>query len=134
MPRVYSSHDMLGIVAELNARRIPMIMGKMSQRAGGTLALSQGEIGWLQLARQLHHRYRLGDYRHDPNEAARIRDLCQWLVDSHRRFNHQETGVAIPWNADALESKTETGRPKRGDYAQLIDKVHTGELDGAVSE
>lgn len=128
--RVNSSYDMLGLVAELNARRIPMIMGKMAQKAGGRLNLSKRELEWLQIARMLHHRYTIGDRRHDPNEAAKLHDLCQWLVDQHRLMQGRDAGEPITWDAGALEARNETTTPAKGDYAKMIDRVHAGEFDG----
>ena len=59
--RVNSSGDMLGLIAELNSRRIAMITGKMAKRQGGQLQLPKKTLNLLQTARRLHHRYSAGE-------------------------------------------------------------------------
>ena len=125
--RVNSSGDMLGLVAELNTRRIAMISGKMAKRAGGRLDLARQTLELLGTARRLHHRYMHGDYRHEIAEAERLRDLCQWLVAQHNILEGRpEETTKIAWNAAALSQKT----PLPADsYKQLVVAIHDGTVD-----
>ena len=84
MARVPSSHDMLGIVAELNARRIAMVMGRRQRRQGGLLLLTDAQSKLLLTARKLHQRYLQDHYQHDETELSAIRDLAYWLLEEHR--------------------------------------------------
>jgi hypothetical protein len=125
--RVNSSGDMLGLVAELNTRRIAMITGKMAKRAGGRLDLPKRTIDLLSTARRLHHRYMQGDYRHDVAETDRLRDLCQWLVSQHKQLEGRpEDGSPIAWNAPALSQKDPL--PPES-YRQLVGAIHDGQID-----
>lgn len=126
----YSSGDMLGLIAELNTRRIAMVTGKMAKQGGGKFSAPQRVLDLLTTARRLHHRFMSGDYRHEPAEQDKIRDLCQWLVEQHDRLqgNAPEGGPRIiPWDAPALHGKQP--QPK-GTYQSLIGAVLSGEIDG----
>ena len=129
--RVNSSGDMLGLIAELNSRRIAMITGKMAKRQGGQLQLPKKTLNLLQTARRLHHRYSAGDYRHDVAEQDKIRDLCQWLVQQHDILEGRvETAKMIPWDAPGLQSKEP---PADGTYVQLMMAIHGGEIDDSLN-
>lgn len=132
MSRVYSSGDMLGLVAELNCRRIAMVTGKMAQRQGGKLTFHKRVLDLMGTARRLHHRYSQGDYRHDQTEQDKIRDLCQWLVQQHAELQGQKADEkVIPWDGPALQAKQP---PPADTYSQMILAVHSGQLDGDLTD
>lgn len=133
MSRVYSSGDMLGLIAELNSRRIAMVTGKMAKRAGGRLDLHKRTLELLATARRMHHRYMAGDYRHEPTEQDKIRDLCQWLVQQHDQLQGggADEPKIIPWDAPALQAKEP---PPPHTYEQLIDAIFSGVIDGDVQQ
>jgi len=124
---VVSSTDMLALVAELNTRRISMILGREARRNGGELRLSPRNIALLTIARRLHHRFHNGDYRHHPDEAGKLRDLCDWLVARHR-VNEGATpnGGNLQWDATKLTAKEP---PAAGTYPGLILAIRRGQFD-----
>jgi len=126
--RLESSGDMLGLVAELNCRRIAMITGKMAKRQGGKLDLHKRILQLLTTARRIHHRYTAGDYRHEQAEADELRDLCQWLVQQHNALEGRADSEAahLEWNNAALSVKEPLAR---GVYEQLILSIHEGDID-----
>jgi len=130
--RVKSSHDMLGIVAELNFRRIPKVLGRTSKLAGGHLQLTPQQLGWLHTARALHHRYSLGDLRHEPSEADAIRDLCAWLVSEHRRHQGTDDNRPIDWDHAGLVATANTN-PQPKAYGEIVGKIRGGDFDGVPS-
>jgi len=125
----YSSPDMLGLIAELNARRVALVLGRYARRSGGQLDLAPKTLDMLMVARRLHHRYRNGDYRHSPNELGKIKDLCGWLVQRHRDLsaNPPDTPVGQWWDAKKMTSKTP---PAAGTYPGIIQAIAEGLLDG----
>lgn len=128
--QLISSGDMLALVAELNGRRIAMICGKMAKQRGGRLDLPLRTLDLLTTARRMHYRYEKGDYRHDPGEADKLRDLCQWLVAQHRILSGQpvpEGGdTPIPWDGTQLTAKTP---PPALTYQGLSVAIHDGDID-----
>jgi len=131
--RVFSSGDMLGLIAELNSRRIAMVTGKMAKQSGGRLDLHKRTLELLATARRMHHRYMAGDYRHDQTEQDKIRDLCQWLVQQHDQLQGTagDEPKILPWDAPALQAKA---APPKGTYQQLIDAIFSGVIDGDVQQ
>src|SRR5512139_1498367 len=83
---------MLAMVAELNERRIALVMGKRQRRQGGLLLLTDRQSKMLLTARRLHHRYLHGHYYHDETELSSIRDLTYWLLEEHA----QNEGIKNP--------------------------------------
>lgn len=125
---VFSSADMLAVVAELNVRRITMVLGRELRKTGGRLDLSPSTILWLQNARRLHHRYTAGDYRHEPDEAGRVRDLCHWLVSRHRAANGNTNDAGgMEWDATRMAA---TEPPGGGTYLGIVLAIRSGQLDG----
>lgn len=128
MAMVISSSDMLALVAELNVRRITMVLGRELRKTGGRLDLSPVTVGWLQTARRLHHRYDRGDYRHEQDEAGRLRDLCCWLIARHRAANGAGNDPgSLEWDATRL---TATVPPGAGTYRGIVAAIRAGQLDG----
>ena len=125
--RVNSSGDMLGLVAELNCRRIAMITGKMAAKAGGRLQLPKRTMHLLATARRLHHRFARGDYHHEQSEQDQLRDLCQWLGQQHNLLSGRgEETSRIAWDAQALQTKTELPATA---YADIMAALGEGTID-----
>lgn len=128
MAMVISSSDMLALVAELNVRRITMVLGRELRKTAGRLDISPAAVQWLQTARRLHHRYDRGDYRHEPDEAGRVRDLCCWLIARHRANNGATNDPGrMEWDEQRL---TATTPPGAGTYRGIVAAIRAGNLDG----
>jgi len=96
MPMLNSSADMLGLIAELNMRRISKVCGERARRLGGMMKLTPENIENLKLARSMHKRFVAGDFRHSEKEQGQIKSLCDWLVREHAlNHNHPEKTVAM---------------------------------------
>lgn len=132
MPMVHSSDDMLAFVAELNVRRIKMVLAKRYRRKHGQplLVMPNGSVpididervtGWLAVARKLHNRYLRDQYLHDDNEISAVRDLAYWLLEEHR-LNEQLT-TPTQWRFDATNMQCQTP-PPHGRYAEYVQKVY----------
>lgn len=123
---VYSSADMLGLIAEVFTRRAAMVCGKVAKTQGLTLkqfldtAPKRAQEG-LKLVGQLHHRYLKGHYQHDEKELLRIESYCNWLVEiAHESVG--QVGRPIQFQVAAMSSK-EPCKPKT--YIECIAKVHS---------
>lgn len=123
---VYSSPDMLALIAEVFTRRAAMVCGKVAKTQGLTLkqfldtAPERAKEG-LKLVGKLHHRYLKGDYRHEEKELLRIESYCNWLVEiAHESVG--QVGRPIMFQSSAM-SQTERCRPKM--YIECIAKVHS---------
>jgi hypothetical protein len=116
-----SSPDMLGLLAELNVRRIPMVFGT-EQRKKREIVLGERELALLKLARRLHHRFRAGDYRHTDQEEGRILELCEILV---RRYNQLHNLTDRPWQIDRSRLTSKKDTPE-GTYEKCISGVMSG--------
>lgn len=115
MPRLLnSSHDMLGLVGELNARRIPRVYGTAHQRSGH-IRLSDNEVELLKTARRLHARYSRGDYRHSEYEVGQLAELMNILINRHAD-NHGGIVRPIDFNIDDMESPA---RLPKGSYEEV---------------
>ena len=123
---VYSSPDLLALVAEVFTRRASMVCGKAAKAQRLTLkqfldtAPKYAQTG-LKLVGMLHNRYMTGDYRHDEKEILRLEVYCNWLVEiAHEAVG--QTGRPIMFNAANFESKQ---RCKPKTYLECIAKVHS---------
>lgn len=121
-----ASNDFLGLIAELNCRRIAMVTGARFKRKG-TLDVPTVAMKHLLTARKLHARYAKGDNRVSQAEIGEIKDLCQWLVDTHAECHGQDSPKQIEWN-DAQMTCIQGVPPTR--YIELCAAVQTGALDG----
>lgn len=80
---VPSSDDMLAFVAELNGRRIDMVLNSRKQRLGGLDLFNERQVDLLATARKLHLRYSLGNYQHSETEVVAVNELGHWLLEEH---------------------------------------------------
>lgn len=88
MRMVKSSPDMMGIIGELNYRRLPRVAGKRAKLRGGQLKLSADQLSALQTVRRLHHRFASGDFRHDTDsEEGQVLHVMNMLVQWHAEDN-----------------------------------------------
>ena len=93
-----SSHDMLGMVAEIYNRRTPMVVHKIKKALGGApVTMPDGAKQGLIVARRLHQRYERGDYRHTEDEVGKIEYLGMWLIDVAQRMSGHPVR---PWHID----------------------------------
>jgi hypothetical protein len=68
-------------VCFLNGVKMPQVLGKAQLR--GKILRPQ-DLRKLMFARQLHHRYLSGDYRHDEDvEVDMLREACQYVQALH---------------------------------------------------
>lgn len=116
-----SSPDMLGLVAELNVRRIPMIYGTAAKR-NPEINLSEWELVRLKLARRLHHRFTAGDFRHTDQEQGQILELCGTLVEKYNELHNLENR---PWQIDTAKLQSKTTTPE-GTYERCVQGVMSG--------
>ena len=82
----YSSNEMLGVVAEINCRRIAKVYGKAARLAienGDQFNAGPKETALLINARRLHNRYEKGEYTHTEIELGQIVELMNILVQRH---------------------------------------------------
>ena len=82
----YSSNEMLGVVAEINCRRIAKVYGKavrLSAEQGEEFTAGPKETALLMNARTLHNRYEKGEYHHTEIELGQIVELMNILVQRH---------------------------------------------------
>ena len=120
MARVPSSQDMLGMVAELNVRRIAMVMNQRYKRLGGMLVLTEKQSNLLLTARKLHHRYLQDHYQHDESEQCAIRDLAYWLIEEHKL----NVGIKEPTSFEYdMRKQVAKEPPARGTYRVLLERV-----------
>jgi hypothetical protein len=118
---------MLGLIAELNYRRIARITGQMAKQGGGRLNLPKRVLEQLTTARRLHHRYVRGDYRHDDTEQGRIRDLCLWLLEQHRAMQGRPAdATGFEWDGTKLHGRRPT---PPGTSPQVVRAITDGALD-----
>jgi hypothetical protein len=99
----YSSPDMLGLIAELNGRRIPMVLGKRVQRQGGVMGLTPNQEKKLVAVREIHNRFMQGKYRHTEREEGIVKWCCDFLVEQHATNNNQPSNAGkFSWDAQKL--------------------------------
>lgn len=129
---VNSSRDMIRLVADLNARRIPRLVRLLEQRAGGPPRFTRRQRDRLRLARQLHHRYfqtdppddaMIADRRHDPSEAEQLKRLAEWVVSTHRRLTGSSDERPINWPSRRLAARAPTERPAPAEYFATFRRV-----------
>jgi hypothetical protein len=115
-----SSDDMLALVAELNLRRMGMVLGRRQKRLGGMHLISETQWRWLLIARGLHHRFIGGHYLHTAEEASALNDLMLWLLEEHKQNEGlKEIGQFDFQNGRRLQT---TVAPER-DYEWHCEKV-----------
>ena len=93
MLRYPSSDDFMAFVAEINIRRMSMVLNKRKLRLGGLTAYSQKHITMIAISRRLHQRYLLGDYTHNDEEWKSMNELGFWLLEEHQLNEHSLTPV-----------------------------------------
>lgn len=98
---LYSSLDMLALVAELNVRRIPLVMGARMRKKGGVLALTPREQLLLKAARRMHDKYAGGDYTHEERDERLVKSCCDFLVEQHAQNIGQTPRHDYAWDAAA---------------------------------
>jgi len=118
--RVPSSQDMLGMVAELNVRRIAMVMNQRYKRLGGVLMLTERQSALLLTARKLHHRYLQDHYQHDESEQCAIRDLAYWLIEEHKLNIGNKEPTTFEFDMRRQVAKQQ---PAAGSYRVMLDRV-----------
>lgn len=118
MSMQYSSDDMLAMVAELNVRRINMVLNKRARRLGSIFLangqfnhqLSERQIALLATARKLHNRYERGQYRHSETELGMLNELAHWLIAEHRlNGNSVKAGKFAGLSPEAMTVKKPLG-------------------------
>jgi hypothetical protein len=122
---VLSSSELMGLVAELNLRRIPMVGGERVKKAGGEPAFRPDEVEMLKTARRLHQRYVAGKYEHEVHEARQIVDLCYRMIDWHNR----NKGLSERKMPEIVVQPLSTTTPcAPGTYAVVCHTISNGEL------
>lgn len=122
----YPSHDFLALVAELNVRRLRMVVGAMFKHYGGPPPIPRPIVNRMILARELHRRFRNGKHEATPREWAEIKDLCNWLVRQHdvcRGKTPRTEEVDMP-DSTAFSSIS----MGNGAYQALCKAVHDGKI------
>ena len=120
---VPSSDDLLAFVAELNGRRIAMVMGKRQKRQGGMFLMSEHQMALLVVARKMHARYIADNYRHDEAEIGVLNELGNWLLEEHAlNEGLKTTGKFAPFTIG--NARERTMRPI-GTYRKYLEKVHS---------
>ena len=79
----FSSEDMAGLVAELNEKRLPKIVGKLVKSAGGKNPLTEPERELLINVRRIRSRFVRGEMTHDDNDESRMKAAMDWAVTKH---------------------------------------------------
>lgn len=121
---VYSSGDMLFLVAEVYTRRAAKVVGKVARLTGKTffsymdtapLTAQEG----LRTAHLLHQRYMRGDYRHDDQDVGRLEHFCNWLVEiGQSASGHDPRPFAIDKRGMVAKQPLE-----KGVYAEVLVKL-----------
>lgn len=122
---------MLALVAELNMRRIGMVLGRRAKRLGAEAVggIPADRLRQLVAVRRLHIRYSDGIYKHAPNELAIVKDVCQWLVDEHAA-NQGNSPKTLTFDDSSLIRKSRT--PLASDrYIAIVQAIASGQLDPA---
>ena len=121
---VYSSGDMLFLVAEVYTRRAAKVVGKVARIAGKDFqsymdtAPRVAQEG-LRTAYLLHLRYMQGDYRHDDQDVGRLEHFCNWLVEiGQKAAGHEPRPFTIDKRAMVAKQPLETGV-----YAEVLVKL-----------
>ena len=117
-----SSDDMLAFVAELNGRRIAMVMGRRQKRQGGMLLVSEKQTRLLVNARRLHARYLANNYRHDEVEVSLLNELGNWLIEEHALNEGLKRAGKFTGMTNGKAS-TKSMRPL-GTYGVYLEKLH----------
>lgn len=98
----YSSEDMLGLVAEINEKRLPRITGDLIKRAGGVNPLNPREVELLKSVRHLHHRFAAGELTHSDNDESRVKQCMDWLISKHAELKSQPARLDYEWDPRRL--------------------------------
>lgn len=119
MPKLhYSSHDMLALIGDMNARRIARTYGKTMQLRG-EVKVPEAEMELLKIARMLHRRYSRGDYRHSEYELGQIIELMNILIQRHAH-NIGADPRSIDIDLDAMVAPE---KPPKGAYEDVTRAV-----------
>ena len=115
-----SSTELMGMVADLNLKRIPMVGGERIKRAGGEPPFNKHEVSLMLTARQMHRRYLAGRYEHEQSEERQIVELCYKMIEWHNR-NKGLSGRPVPnFTNHPLSTTTPCAK---GIYAVVCHKV-----------
>ena len=122
----YVNNDFLALVFEVNERRLPMMLEKISRLEGGPTSIGEQRLREIVTARSLNRRFLFGDYRADAMELGRLRSLCEWLVEQYA-LSHGRTPDAVPfeWNEPAMWSIDPL---PDGQYGRIRKIIISGEL------
>jgi hypothetical protein len=112
-----SSEDMLGLIAELNCRRIPKVTGTMMKRAGGRINLSPNVQKSLIRVRTLHKQFEKGEYQHTDSDESMTKACMDWLVAAWAETQNQTLNAKYDWNPQKLRRKEPL---PRGSYEEAI--------------
>jgi hypothetical protein len=121
---VYSSNDFLAMVAELNVRRVAMVMSRRQRRMGGMMLLTEQQTAMLATCRKMHQRYLQGDYRHHSSEVGTINDLCNWMLEEHAKNEHLlKVGTFNEFTPASASSKTKLPSGRYNDFTQQVHQA-----------
>ncbi len=122
----YPSHDFLALVAELNMRRLRMVVGAMFNHHGGPPPIPHPVVTRMILARELHRRFWNGNQEATMREWAEIKDLCNWLVRQHDVCRGKTPRTE---EVDMPDSTAFSSIPvKNGAYRAFCRAVHDGKI------
>lgn len=112
----YSSRDMLGLVAEINCRRMPKVMGTKMKRSGvATAVMNPRDKELMMHARQMHNKFLRGNYRHTENDEAKLKNLMDLLVVTWADLQGHEPRMDYAWDCKTLRQP----KPIRTRYAYI---------------
>lgn len=124
----YASDDCLGLVAELNCRRIDMVLS-LRMRINETLHVPPLIMRHLLAVRKLHHRFKQGDLRVNEVELGHVKELAEWLLEQYAECRNQTVRQdAFQWHAAAMISTIPLPVDRYGD---ICHAVTTGKFDSS---
>lgn len=115
-----SSADFLGLVADLNMRRIVQVMGARAAKQGGLLTMTTMRTNKLKTCRRLHHRFTKGDYRHTDREAGDVLDTCRFLAAEWAEIKGHP---ARPLELEAPDAYWSQRQLPKGSYEQIAQHL-----------
>lgn len=124
MTLIYSSNDMLALVASIHTHKGPMVIGKAAKLSGLTLEhymsiLPDRIKNAMKAVAILNLRYLKGDYRHEEKELGNLETLGQWVLSTHQKLGgHPDKEFRI--NRAEMRAKVP---PPEGSYMMAYTKV-----------
>jgi len=120
---LYSSSEMLGLVAKVYLQQASLVIGKAAKKAGkpvGQFMDAAPEVAkrGLKLTRTLHKRFERGDYRHTEAELAMLEAYCEWLIDTAQTLGGHPVREFKINRASMMQH-----RPLDRTYAEVIGAV-----------